>query len=435
MILLLCAAWAGPLTLGDVLDELDTRVPALQAAEAEVDAAEAERRARSGAFDPRLKGKGSVYGGPYPRDIVEVDVVTKTPLGPSFSVGYERGYGEFPTYDDAKTNASGEWVVGAKVPLLEGLAWNKDRLKLQQARGKLTMAEAKQGDVLRKLKLKAGESYLKWFAMGRALQLAEDQLTLAERRAAALTRQVEEGSRSQLDLLDNERVLELRRAKRADARRKLEQAAIALSWFSRDAESRPQIPLPEDLPKAWPDVVAADTPTSRPDLQVRQTQLELTRLERRTAANRLLPSVDLVGEAAIPLDGEVVESRLGVAIDAPLTFRRELNDRRAAEARVARSEADVRALQEGIEQQIASADAAVRGLQARVEAARRAAQRAEEVLELERRRFQLGGSDLFQLLQREGGVAKARQERIEAELDWRLAELRRAAVRGVELER
>ncbi|MEN0065751.1 MAG: TolC family protein, partial [Myxococcota bacterium] len=52
---------------------------------------------------------------------------------------------------------------------------------------------------------------------------------------------------------------------------------------------------------------------------------------------------------------------------------------------------------------------------------------ASEVVELERRRFSIGGGDVFELLGREANLAKARKDAVDARFDLQIARLAREA--------
>ncbi|MCA9568567.1 MAG: TolC family protein, partial [Myxococcales bacterium] len=423
MMLALSLAFAGPLELHHVLEGLEGRHPKMEAARAKQDVADAALLARRGAFDPTLHGKASAYGGKYVRDHVDVGVRTQTILGPAVTLGYTRGTGDIPEYaGDTATGPLGELVGRLEVPLLKDLGLGKDRAELQVARIGRTTAEAALGDTVRVLRRDAGAKYWDWVAAGMDLRVAEEQLRLAERRAAALERQVQEGTKAPMDQLDNERVLEERRAKMASAREKLEVKALALSLYVRGDDGAPVVPAAEALPETWPQVAALpedqhveDAPDARPDLAALRAQVDAAIVKQRASGNALLPDLRVTGAAIQPLDtGLKHELVAGVSVKAPLAFREGLGERRMADAYVAALQAEQRLAEDTVRAEVEAALVSRRRAEERAEAARRGAERAEDVLALERRRYALGGSDLFQLLQREDALAKARSLAVEA---------------------
>ncbi len=425
-ILAITAALGAPLELSEVLDAADQRIPAMEAAEARVEAAAGATLEKRGVFDPTVVGKASVYGGKEPRNIVDTAVKTKTLWGPSLSVGWVRGVGDVPPYQLAdETGPSGEVYARLDLPLLEGLGYGEKRAALASALAKQVGAEASRDDIVRKVRFEAAKRYWAWVAAGAVLRVAQDQLDLARRRTAALERQVQMGNRAQMDLVDNERVLNERLAKVASARSKLELAALDLSLFLRTDEGVPRVPGTDELPTVWPppdpipEVPELGDLGFRPDQRKLEAKVSAIDVEQRWARNRLLPEVTLSGAAFEPLDADKKrEVMAGVAIEAPLAFRAGTGARRWADAERMATEADRRALEDAIRAEIEGAFLARRLAEEQAEAARLAAQRAQEVLTLERRRFELGGSDLFQLLQREKAAASA--QKAEADAEYRL---------------
>jgi outer membrane protein TolC len=436
-LLAIAAALAAPLQLAEVLEAADARVPELQAADAAVEAAQGSVTEKRGAFDPTLVGGATVYGGKEPRNVVDTAVKTKTLFGPSFSVGWVRGVGDIPPYDlKDETGPSGEVYAKLDIPILEGLGWGEKRAALAAALAKQLGTEAKRDDIIRKVRFEAAKRYWKWVANAAILRVANDQLELARRRTAALERQVEMGNRPEMDLVDNERVLNERLAKAAGARTKLELAALDLSLFLRLPDGTPRVPTLDEVPEGWPapDPIPEMPDLSdlgfRPDHRTLDAQVTAIDIEQRRARNRVLPDITVSGAAFEPLDADKErELMAGVAIDAPLAFRAGLGARRSADAARIATEAEQRALDDGIRAEINGAFVARRLAEEQAVAARIAAQRAQRVLELERRRFELGGSDLFQLLMRERSAASAREAEADAEFRLHVADAKlRAAL-------
>lgn len=436
---LLGAAFGAPLMLSDVVDGLDERVPKLQAAEAKLAGVRGSLLAKRGVFDPTLVGKAKAYGGKYVRDHVVVGVDAQTIYGPGVHLGYTRGTGDIPDYAyDTKTPDEGELVAQLDVPLLKGLGMGGARADLMMARQKVVLTESDVADAQRRIRWNAGTKYWGWVAAGMDLRIAEEQLRLAERRSAALVRQVEEGSKAPLDQLDNERVLEERRAKVALYRQKLVMKARELSLYHRAEDGTPIVPADDQLPEAWPppedlpDQARVDGAfDARPDLTSTQLALELAALRRRAANNALLPDLTVTGTYIEPLDTETKpEMVAGVSLKAPLAFRKGRGELQASEGALVAAEAEARLARDIVEMEIATALAVRTQAAERAASARIAAQRAREVLELERRRYGLGGSDLFQLLQREDKLAYARLAEAEAERDLRIADVDLHAVLG-----
>jgi outer membrane protein TolC len=424
------SALAGPLTLDEVLQSVDERVPQLLAARAELQQAEAALLAARGAFDPALQGSIRTYQGEDPRTISELSVTLPSALGPSVSAGWTRGMGEFPAYaGEDETSAAGEAWVGLELPLLDGLLAGTERTQLVTAGLAVELATLEQSARLIDLRRGASEAWARWSAAGAELVLDTQLLELAERRVAALESQVAQGARARLDLLDSQRVLAERRAELAQARLDLQAAALALSLWYRDSQGRPVVP-PQD---ALSPLVLADPPAGEPDpgltplAQGLDLTVRLAEAELRRARNGLLPKVDLYAVASHdPLGYD--ELQAGAKLEVGSLWRAERGKLGQASAKLAQAEAKRQAALDELQADMAAARLAVQAAEERYRWAQQAQQAADEVLLLEQRRLELGGADLFQLLVRESAAASARRATVKAWTEHQLALARYQAV-------
>ena len=100
--------------------------------------------------------------------------------------------------------------------------------------------------------------YWQWVAAGEYYRIANGLLELARVRNEGLEEQVKAQEKADIDLVDNRRIIVSREAKRIDARRKLEQAAVKLSLFYRSGFGEPVLTDPVRLPAGFGPVVAPD---------------------------------------------------------------------------------------------------------------------------------------------------------------------------------
>ncbi|TNE84731.1 MAG: TolC family protein [Deltaproteobacteria bacterium] len=428
----LAAALASPLTLDTLLDAVDARVPVLAEAEAGLEAAEAKRFGARGAFDPKLSAAGGAYTGKYPREYADVGIKAHTPLGMGLEAGYRVGTGDFPTYDERTTADQGELRVGVSLPLLDGLWLGEARGVAMDAELVVRAKQASLDDKRVAARVKAEASWWKWVAAGEKRRIAEAQLALAEQRDGALRTQVREGAKSQLDLLDNERVLFERRADLAAAERALDVAAVELSLWWRDVDGAPVVPTDEELPRL-PEPAAAEVTEGmaleRPDLLALRAEVGRAELGQRLANNRLLPTLDGKVQWRQDLTDEPQEWIVGAAFEMPLWLRKERGSVQASQAYRAAAEARLQGAED-------RAVAELRAAQAMREAAAEqrtwrleALDRAQAVRELQARSWELGADELFVLLQREQKLAEAGKKAVDATLELAMADLAvRAAV-------
>jgi outer membrane protein TolC len=425
---LIAVALGAELQLADVLSVVDERVPALAEAAAKRDAMAGKALGSRGAFDPKVAGKVGAYSDdPYERSIIDAYLSARAPVGVGVRGGYRRGVGTFPTYDERETD--GELFVSGELPLLRGLLYGEDRVARDVADAELLAVTAqvdlKQIEAIRK----ATEAYWKWVAAGRGVAVEQSILDLAEQRAGMLKRQVEEGSRPDFDLLDNERVLFERREARIAAEQKLRVAAVELSLWWRDERGSPQLPEDAALPAGWLEMPEArlvqddlDASQARPDVVAVEALREGVARAQQGAGNARLPDLTVAGEVNRDLKKEKTELIGTVSLGSSLLLRKERGSYDAATAEVMRVDAVLQGTRDRVRADVLAAHAVRDTALQRVQAARGAADRAEQVVAMERRRMELGGADLFQLLLRESNLEKARKNLVDAELELRLAE-------------
>lgn len=409
--LLLAMAW-GQVELEDVLERVDERVPQLAAAQGEIDRARAELLARRGLFDPTLRGKGAAYAGKDPRSVLETEVGATSVFGPGAAVGYRRGTGAFPAYAGAdRTGADGEWVGRIEVPLLKGLGYGPERAELDRA-GALIEAEREGYRAARiALRAKASAAYWYWVAAGAELQVYEELLQVARTRRDALELQVERGQRAQIDLLDNERVLFERQSAAAGARGKLERAAVELALYYRDGEGSPVVldrsELPTELAARVVDLPESlEAARERPDVREARARVQAQESGVRGARNGQLPKLDASVEQSVPLIEGDAETIAGLSLELPFLLRQGRGKLAEQRAKQEILEQELRGLEDRAYAEIEAAMIGVRVAEQQLQAVSEALVRAREVARLERRRFELGGAELFTLVQREERVAK-----------------------------
>jgi len=437
--ILIGGAMGAELSLQEVLGSLDSRVPVLAEAEAKQWAAEGKALAARGAFDPKLSGKGKIYSDdPWDRTLFQGYLSIRAPMGAEVVGGWRYGVGEFPSYDGLYTKSQGEVFVGGSIPVLDGLLYGPDRVVRDVADASL-LARTAERDMKRvEVRQKATEAYWKWVAAGRALAVEQSLVELANQRVEMLRRQQEEGSRPELDVLDNERVRFERRASLITAEQKLQVAAVELSLWWRHERGDPQLPATELLPAEWPpqgefrpaeeDLERA---TSRPDIAAVQALLGAVEAKRKRAANAMLPDLLATGEFNRDLESAKLELIGQLELSSSMLLRKERGSQDAAVADVRRVQARLRGVRDQARAEVLAAHAVRELAEQRVEAARGAADRADRVLQMERRRMELGGTTLFQLLLRESNLAKARKNLVNSELGLRLAEAEVQASVGV----
>jgi hypothetical protein len=334
--------------------------------------------------------------------------------------GYRIGRGNFqPWYLERQTNAGGEFKAGVLAPLLQNRGIDGRRAELWRRDWARQEVEPLIRAEFIAFVRAASVAYWQWVAAGQAYLVADQLLQLAVQRTEGLERRVAAGDLPRIELTDNERLIVSRRAKQIDARRKLEQSAIKLSLFFRDAQGRPIVPPGNLLPPAFPPSrrydraqVLADIPRAqrnRPELAALEFARRQIEVDLAQARNQLLPEVNAglvtskdLGTPTSPKNDKgplVLEG--GLYVDVPLQRRKARGKIRALEAKRGQVLAKQRFTSDKITTDVQNAAAAVVAAQERIEQNRRSVELAQTMAQAERRKFDLGDSDLFLVNQRE----------------------------------
>lgn len=412
----------------DVLISVERHFPLILAALEETEIAAGRTLQAQGAFDTKLQAGGE-FGveGYYDNDRVRIGLEQPTTLfGASFQTGYRLGAGDFPVYEGgAKTNEDGELSFGVSVPLLQGFTIDPRRVALWRA----TIEQDRAQPIILEKRLettrRAAESYWRWVSWGRRREIAVRLLALADDRQEQVELAVGEGLLAKINLLDNQRLIVERRSELVQAERGLQQAAILLSLYWRDAAGQPVVPpdsaLPYDFPEPRnPEGVLLDDAVEialhrRPELRAIELELAGLELDRSLARNEMLPTLDLgvyasqdIGPAVDdPDDKGPFELEALLRLNVPLQRSKARGRQRELEAKIARLERQRQFVSEVVGTEVQDASSALTQAWERLEQARENLTLANELAEAERLQLREGQSDLFRVNVREQQAAHA----------------------------
>lgn len=427
---------AEPLALAEVLRSSRLYAPQVLEAIARVRAAEGRRTEAEGAFDTVIAGTAETrLSGFYDGRVMGATVTRPfTSRGGQLYGGYRVSGGDFPTYEDESfTNRGGELKVGALFALLRDRAIDERRFGLFRADTGIALAETETLLTAIAVQRRAIDAWLDWVGAGQKLRVYRELLAIAEERQDGFRRQARAGARPAIIVTENEQTILRRRAFVVDSERALEAAAARLSFFWRGPDGRPLVPAESRLPQALPPPIplaaspearSSQALEARPDLRAIDLRLAQASEQLRLDENLRKPRIDLKVEASRDLGPEGLggpsrsgtETKVGLAFSMPL-------EQRTASGRIAATRAEIQAfelrrrqLEEEIIVTLDALDADVRATRRLVELAAREREAALELARAERRRFQLGASDLFLTTVREEAAADAEVRAIEARL-------------------
>jgi len=406
------------LQLDDLLANSARQSPQIIEALARTRVADAKRLTAEGAFDTVFSAEGGsrlvgYYGGTY------VDAKVARPLenwGGQVYGGYRASSGRFPLYEDKNyTNEFGEIRAGAVFSLLRDRMIDDRRFGRVTADADRAVADAERQMVAIGVQRKALDAYLNWVASGERLKVYRHLLDLAQERQRGLDRAYKAGLRPRIVLTENDQMVLRRQAMVVQSEQAMAVAANVLSLYWRDGEGNPTIPRREQLPAALPEPVVTAMPQDlqRPDLLVAELKTRLVQDRLALDRNALLPRLDLnmevardigdIGPGGASRSGNDV--RFGLKFSVPLEQRTARGKLMQTQAELDANQTRARWLDEQIRAEVDGIAIAFDAATQLIALSEQEKQRADTMAVAERRRFEMGASDLFLVNTREETAA------------------------------
>lgn len=421
------------ISLETVIDSIHRAYPLVQAAFQERQIANGNQLSAWGEFDTKVKAISE--SGPlgfYETYRNSAGFTTPIYGGGEFFGGYRNGGGDFqPWYKERETNDGGEFKGGVRIPLLRDRDIDSRRAAVWRATYDQQIANPVIQASLVQFAREAGQAYWKWVAAGQKYKLGQQWLQLAKGRNEKIERRVELQDLDPPELIDNQRAIAKRQAKLAESLRIYEQAAFKLSLFLRDDAGSPYVPSFEELPQ-FPklrevtmsqiddDVLQAQQ--SRPELSALDLKQQQLQVDYAEACNLTRPGLDvqLVGSQDVgqptskKRDKSEFELEAGLFFDMPLQRRKGRGKMQAVQAKISQVSAKRRMVVDKVRAEVQSAYTGLNQSRNEAVKAREAVRLASKMAAIERRRFEVGESDLLKVALREQYALEAAEEEISA---------------------
>lgn len=429
-----------PLMLTEVLRSVEAAFPLLYAIEQERQIASGLRLAAEGQFDPMLRAGGVDQSGTFSSARFNTSVEQATPFaGISTFAGWRRGTGNFPVYyGDRKTGQGGEFQAGLNVPLLQNRDIDPRRARLRAAQ----IGEQLADPVVRRARLdffmSSAHAYWRWQKAGGDYRVAQYLLKLATDRQVFLDEQLALGEVNISVVVLNRRLVASRQEELLRFERRLQESALRLSLFLRDAAGNPVVPPSEWLiddflnlipPPPDPDQLASDVERAynlRPELVRFRFEKEQRAVELQMATNQLMPELNAfaavsqdVGIAKTTFTGtgpfktDRTTAEVGATFALPLPLRTPRGLINTARAQLAQLLAQERYTRDEIAAQVQDAVSELDLTYKRIDRAREELRQANRVLELDTIRFREQFITLIELNLQEIAAAEAQTRLID----------------------
>jgi len=374
-----------------------------------------------------------------------------------------------PTY-------SSELVLSLTQPLLKDFGISANTTAIRIASNNQTISQYQFADHVMEVLYAVESAYWELVYAGKALQVEEESLKLAEDFVKLTERKVEVGLLPKVEILQAEAERAAREEGTISARDTLRDAEDLLRRLLNLSEEAGywEIRLvPTDQPRVEP--VASDLPEElqegfkhRPDLNQAKMDLENRKIRFRYTRNQLLPRVDLVGSLGVsglagsaqaqqdfqnpgqtvlsPFDGNYNDSldelksgdnysyAIGLQVTYPLGNRSAKSEMILADLEKRKALFGLKALENKVIQEVREAYRQIETNRKRVAAAEAARKLAEERLKSETRRFELGMATSHDVLEFQEKFAVTRRNELRARIDYRASRVKLERVKGTLLQ-
>lgn len=293
------------LTLEDVYGLVLTNHPIARQAQLLPDYAKAEIRTARGAFDPLLKSdynnkefKGEEYW-----NVWQNSLAVPTWYGVDFKVAYDQSDGKYLDPEEI-TPSNGLSYVGFSVPIGQGLLIDNRRATLRQAQLLTTKATADKVKAINKLLLQVNKDYWDWSFTYQRLLLHRESLGLATQRFEAIRNRVILGEQAAIDSLEAFIEVQNRENTLSQSAMEYSNARLVFAVHLWNTEGEPVEPGISVVPQSGSDGLPSLTvlpleqllDTARlqhPDIITMQVRIDQLEIERKLAAEKLRPKLNL----------------------------------------------------------------------------------------------------------------------------------------------
>ncbi|MEB3286033.1 MAG: TolC family protein [Vampirovibrionales bacterium] len=448
------AAWAQltslPLSLEDVLLQVQKNHPKLRGAELERRMASAKLLEKQGAFDPAITFENDTQRyNSYPKrgqekfeNLNDVSIGVLTRYGAKISATSNFHYGDVKS-PASGTGNTGSHFLGLHLPLLRGARINEKSASEQRAIIGEPLANAEYNQFRLTLLLKASDNYWNWVASKQKADINQGLLRLAQIRARQIQERAKSGDLPVIDSVEANQEVQRRQEALFKSQREFQKSSISIANYLWDntssqlirpvAEQAPDtMSQPKDLKEDEIQEAKMLALKNRPELAQLELLKDMTDIDLDLARNQLLPIVDLYAGPGIDTGAGSIGPlfKAGISVAVPLRNRTARGQVEQAKLKLQKLDLYQKALLQQVLLEVEDTASELKMTYQRYESAREAYQLAKQLEEGERTRFELGDSTLFLVNQRERSTAEAFIKMVEIQAEYQQAAIRMVAVTG-----
>ncbi|MEW9799407.1 TolC family protein [Alteromonas sp. CYL-A6] len=350
---------------------------------------------------------------------------------------YRLADGDFPVYEqEYETLSGGEASLGVMMSLLRYREIDKRRLGLRNAQLAVEQWRQDYQNDVNEMIFKGVKDYLYWYETALQVQAVSDLLDALARRRDAIASRVEQGDLAESDLIEFDANALQQELVLAELKRKLAVTQRALAFYLRDDQGQMKDTSSIRAGElAWPyqarmaDIVALRRSlASHPVLAALEQEKRMLTNKASLAKTSLLPKLDLkasvardIGSGAASLDG--TETKVGLSFSYPLGNRAAKAELSSIESKQTQLDHKIQLAADSIVQAFEKAYQHWQQTVKIAEMQQKNASLADQLYDMEIKRYDAGDTDMFVLNARESSQIRARMKQIKADIDVYLAEL------------
>lgn len=429
-----CALASAP-TINELMASLSAHHPKIMELEAEGFQRQFARDAASAAFDVQLEQDSMVRAsGYYDGFMLTQRVVKPLPFGNAkLKAEYRYADGRFPVYEAEYDSLSGgEASLGIGMSLLRDRNIDKKRMAISDAEISLNEWQATQEAIRNQLYYNGIMTYLAWYEAHLALSVYESLVTTTRNRRKAIATRVDAGDLAAIALTEFDATVMGRELALQAAKQKAEQSRLKLSFYLRNRQFEPVeietlASVPSDIQWPWGIDEGAiqdfhRTLQAHPLLKEMRFKQRLAENKVVLAENTLLPALNIEAKLARdlgrgPKSLQQTETQIGLQFSMPLGRRQAKAELGSAAQKVNALRYRYQAVEEALERDLAIASRNWHYNKQIASMQDKQAQLAESLFEQEKKRFNIGASDLFMLNSREASAINSRLSAVKAHID------------------
>lgn len=402
--------------------------PQVRQADLELTKAEMMLMTARGGFDPKLEvdfNKKEFKKTDY-YSIFNSSFKLPTWYGIEVKAGFEKNEGVYLN-PQSKTPGQGLTTLGITVPLAQGLLINQRMADLRMARLQINLSKAERQLQAVNVLYDASTAYINWKRTYDEVQLYQEYLSFAEKRAEGIKKLIKAGDKAAVDSIEARIVVKNRQLNLTEAELKLTKSRLELSnylWVENiplelAEQVRPDQELQNELKLALNFEVLQEKEQSlenHPKIMAMQNKIAMLTVEEKLKRNMLLPKIDVgyhyLSEPSYFSNYGLGDYKFELKFSIPVFLRKERGALKLAKLKIQDTQLDLNLEKLQLKNKITAQKTEIKSIESQIDITNSLVKDYDKMLIYEERLFSLGESSVFLLNSRENSLVSTRLSQI-----------------------